>query len=156
MSKALGISMNNLSIFFWNISPAGVCFKCSLIYQYLWNGQENVFKCDDISLHFRVWYPELASISIWYLTPVSLRGMSFSIGPLKNWSYQCLFNCARSRGNLTFQSVLSTKANCCTTLMFHQHLMSSSFSVFVVYKLLILVMLDTGKCSLIPAKKICP
>ena len=75
-------AFNNSPISFWNISPADDAPISKLIYQYLPNGQENVIKYVDFSLHFRLWYLKLASVSMRHLTPVSLGGMSFSVGPL--------------------------------------------------------------------------
>ena len=82
MPKTLAVSLNDFSIFLWYKTLTSVAPNGSLTYQYLPNGQENVIKYDDFSWRFSLWYPELVSISMWYLIPVSLRNMSFSIGPL--------------------------------------------------------------------------
>ena len=91
--------------------------------------------------------------------------MSFSVGHLWIGLINVLFNCTRSKHNLTFPLPLGTKQNCCTTLKFHQHLIGQYFAAsvtvlallsvaFVVHKLLFLVVLDVGGCHLLPARKI--
>ena len=59
--QTLGISLNKSSIFFWNILTAGAAPKCSLIYQYLPNWEENV----------ELWYLEVAFISMRYVTDIN-------------------------------------------------------------------------------------
>ena len=51
--KTGDISLNNLSIFFWNMSPAGTTPNGNGMYLYLPNGHENVVKYDDCLYNFR-------------------------------------------------------------------------------------------------------
>ena len=95
--KTLGMSMKRSSIFLWNIFPVGAASNGSIVYLYLPNEQENVIKYDDFSLSFSLQYPELMSISMRYLTPASLRSMSFSVEPLLIGLINTLFLHAGSR-----------------------------------------------------------
>ena len=108
VQNTVGMLLNNLSFFYWNILPAGAAPNVSLTYWYLPNGQENVIKYD-FSLSLRLWYPEVAPVSMRYLTLVSLRSMSFSIGPLWIATINTLFNYIRSRHSLTFLLALGSK-----------------------------------------------
>ena len=107
MPKMLGRWLNNSLIFFGKIWPAGATLNGSHIY--LPNGQENVSKNDDFSLCFRLLYPELASISVRYLTPTSLWSMLFGVWPLWIGLINVLFSCTWSRHSLTFPFAVGTQ-----------------------------------------------
>ena len=59
MPNTFGKSLNILSIFHWNMSSLGDAHNGSLLYLYLPNWNVN----NDLSFSFRLWYPELTSIS---------------------------------------------------------------------------------------------
>ena len=52
MPETLGMKLNSLFTFFWNILSAGAASNSSLIYWHLPNGQENVIKYDNFFIEF--------------------------------------------------------------------------------------------------------
>ena len=76
LSSTFGSPWNSLSIFLWNISPAVVTPNCSHMYLYLPKGQGKIARYDDCSSNFKLWYPELMSMSRRYVTLAGLHKMS--------------------------------------------------------------------------------
>ena len=80
--KLIGMPLNSSSIFFWNMSSTGTTLNGNHMCLFLPEGQENVNQYDDFSSNFRLCQPELAPVSVRYLTPASLGLISFNVGPL--------------------------------------------------------------------------
>ena len=104
--NTLGRSLNILSIFLWNISPAGAAPNGNCLYLYLPNWHANVIKYDYLS-SFKLWYPEFTSIRERYFTLLCFGSISLSVSPLCT-SLSAWFSQAGSRHNLTFPFALGT------------------------------------------------
>ena len=135
--------LNNMSIFFWNISPASAAPNGTHIYQYS-NWHENVLKW--FLLSFRLWYLELASISLMFLTDQCL--------------INALLNHAGSQQNLTFPLALGTKMK-----LLHHPDVSSKLAASIaiptllsvasaMYNLLFCVVHDMDSCPLSLTKNV--
>ena len=119
--NTLGVSLSNLSIFHWNMSPAGAAPNGSCLYLYLSNWHENAVRCNALLSNFRLWYPELASMIDMYLMLLSFGSMSFSMDPLCMGLINAWFTCAGSKHNLTLPLALGTS----TKLLHHSDSLSS-------------------------------
>ena len=79
MSNTLGWSLNILFIFHWNMSPTAASKYGSLVSPYLPNWHAKRVTCYDFVVHFRLWYPKLASISFRYCIFVSYGNISLIV-----------------------------------------------------------------------------
>ena len=125
------MSLNNSSIFCWNILPDSVVPSGSLIHQYLPNGQENVVKYDDFhqpldddiqSWHLWAWY-------IW--TPVNLQSSHLVFGPCGFVLSKLYLITLDLSTTWLFQSLWVIKWNCSTILMSQQHPVEHLFAASV-------------------------
>ena len=120
------MSLKYVSIFSWNISPAGTVPNGSLIYWYLQNVQDSALKNNDLSLTLKLLYLNLASISMMYLSPTSLKCMLYSVGSLWIGQINVLSNHARPKHNLTFPLALGTRH-----LLHHSDISSTSEGIII-------------------------
>ena len=75
----LGIPLKDLSIFFWNMLPTPAIPNGNCMYLYKPNGQKNLV----VTVNLILGYDNLkVSMSVKYLTYVSLGSISFNVGPL--------------------------------------------------------------------------
>ena len=100
--------------------PTGAAPNSNCLSLYLPNWYANVVRYDDLSSNFRLWYPELASMSDRYLTLLSFDNMSFSIGLLCMGLISAWFSCAWSKHSFTLPLALGTN----TKLLHHSDLSS--------------------------------
>ena len=106
------------------MSPTGAALNGGCLYLYLPNWHVNVVRYDNFSSNFRLWYPELASITDIYLTLLSLGSISFNVGPLYIGLINAWYSHAGSKHNLTLPLALGTN----TKLLHH----SATSSTLVV------------------------
>ena len=122
MPKMSGMSLKISSIFDWNMSPADAAPNSICLYLYFWNWHANVVSYDDLLSNFRLWYPELASISERYLMLLSFGNMSFNMGPLCMGLINAWFSCDGSKHSLTLPAMAPLHCfidskQCCNVLL---------------------------------------
>ena len=76
------------------------------MYLYMPNGQENIVKYKDHTSCFKLCKPEPTSMSVRYLMPASLGGISFRVLPLYTGLISTLLALAGSRHSCTLPFAL--------------------------------------------------
>ena len=115
MPNTFGMSLKILSIFLWNMLPAGAAPNASHLYLYCQNWHANIVRYEDFSSSFKLWYPELASISERYFALLSPWRILFRVGPLCIGLMRAWFWQAGSRHNPTLPLALGAN----TKLLHH-------------------------------------
>ena len=82
MPHTLSRSLNILAIFGCNMSSTGVILIGNLVRLYLQNGHAKLATHEDFISRFRLWYAELAPISVKQCTFVSTGNTSLTARPL--------------------------------------------------------------------------
>ena len=107
IQKMFAMLLNNSTIFFWNTYLTGLLQN--VIHWDLPNGHE-MLDIIDVSSHFKLWYPELTSVSMRHVTPANW-GKIFRIQLLWTGLISALLSLALCRHSLTLPFALWTNIN---------------------------------------------